>query len=81
MISSRLKLEIPLFSTSRLCSCFPIDSIIFSMILYSRCFLFRFSNDDNGSYFDAVIVRLSAVLCDNIDLGNAQLRMSCSDEK
>jgi hypothetical protein len=43
--------------------------------------LFRFSNDDNGSYFDAVIVRLSAVLCDIIDLGNAQLRMSCSDEK
>jgi hypothetical protein len=43
--------------------------------------LFRFSNDDNGSYFDAVIVRLLADLCDIIDLGNAQLRMSCSDEK
>jgi len=51
------------------------------MILYERCFLFRFSNDDKGSIFDAVIVKLSRVLCENIDFGKGQVRISCSDEK
>ena len=43
--------------------------------------MFRLRNNDNGSNLDDLIVRLSADLCENIDLGKGQLRIRCSDEK
>jgi len=81
VISSRLKLDIPLFSRSRLCNWRPIHSISCSITLYSRCFLCRLSSADRGSIAVAVAVAVCFVLCDIIDFGNGFVLMRISDEK
>lgn len=54
-----------------------------SITSYSRCFLCRFKYVDSGSIFLAVTVKLLLVcpLCEIMDFGKGQLRISALEEK